>query len=289
MSRKIAKKKNGKNKRITKQKLIGMIGMCFSGMVVVIGIVILVMNQIVYQQADNSYDTLRGTLQTLDYEISMEQAQADTEATENGTKTDDTDDTASAEATADSNMSAKFDLLKTVNEDVCAWILQEGSSIDYPVAHGSDNEYYLHHLYTGEKNKLGCIFMDFRNSADFSDKNTVLYGHNMKNGSMFHSITDYKDPDVYLTRPTMTLYTPDGTYLIELFAGDVVSVNSQFLQFNFDTDEDFLDYVAQLRQNSTFESDVEMTAKDQMIMLCTCSYEFTGARYVLAGKLTKIS
>ncbi|WP_258106889.1 class B sortase [Christensenella minuta] len=178
-----------------------------------------------------------------------------------------------------------FASLRAVNEDVVGWILAEGRSVDYPVVHGEDNEYYLTHLFDHKKNKLGTLFVDYRNHGDFSDKNTVVYGHNMKDGSMFASLAEYKDQKYYESFPIMILHTPDGDFKIELFAGIVADGNYEFVRFEFQDDGDFTDYINTLKAKSTFESNTIIRPDDRIITLCTCSHEFNNARYALFGKL----
>lgn len=181
-----------------------------------------------------------------------------------------------------------FKSLKRINPDVVGWIAAKGTGIDYPVVRGKDNEFYLHHLFTGERNKLGSIFMDYRNHSDFSDKNTIIYGHNMKDGSMFFSITKYKDQQYYDNFPTMLLYTPAGNFKVELFAGIVINGNYESVRTNFKDNHDFQSYIDSLKNKSTFNSNTIIKADDKIITLCTCSYEFNNARYALYGKLTPI-
>ena len=109
--------------------------------------------------------------------------------------------------------------LRRISGGAVAWIYSEDTVIDYPVMQGTDNSYYLTHLYDGTDNKVGAIFLDYRNSADFSDKNSVLYGHHMKSGKMFASLEGYKDQDYYNGHPHLFLYTQGRTYRIDLFAG----------------------------------------------------------------------
>jgi len=179
-----------------------------------------------------------------------------------------------------------FTSLERINPDVVGWLAAKGTEIDYPVVWGKDNDFYLHHLFTGESNKLGSIFMDYRNHSDFSDKNTIIYGHNMKDGSMFSSLTKYKDQWYYDSFPTMLLYTPVGKFTIELFAGIVVDGNYDSVQFDFKDDHDFQSYADSIKKKSTFESDTIINPDDKIITLITCSYEFSNARYALYGKLT---
>lgn len=184
--------------------------------------------------------------------------------------------------------SVDFPALEKINPDVMAWLTSEDTEIDYPVVQGEDNHYYLRHLFTGEENKLGAIFMDCRNHGNFSDKNTIIYGHNMKDGSMFSSLTKYKDQSYYDSFPTMLLYTPNGDFMIELFAGTIVDGNQESIRFDFKDDQDFQSYIDSLKKASSFESNTAVTAYDRIITLCTCSYEFNNARYALFGKLTPV-
>lgn len=184
--------------------------------------------------------------------------------------------------------SVDFSALKKINPDVVAWLTAEGTEIDYPVVLGTDNDYYLRHLFTGERNKLGAIFMDYRNDGDFSDKNTILYGHNMKDSSMFSSLTKYKEQGYYDSYPAMVLDTPNGNFKIELFAGILVDGSQESIQFDFKDDQDFQNYTDSLKKASTFESHTVLNADDHLITLCTCSYEFNNARYALFGKLVPI-
>ena len=181
-----------------------------------------------------------------------------------------------------------FTSLERINRDVVGWITAEGTEIDYPVVQGKDNDFYLRYLFTGERNKLGSIFMDYRNQSDFSDKNTIIYGHNMKDGSMFSSLAKYKEQRYYDNLPTMLLYTPAGNFTIELFAGMVVDGNYESVRFNFKDDHDFLSYIDSIKMKSTFESNTIVRADDRIITLCTCSYEFDNARYALYGKLAPV-
>ena len=170
-------------------------------------------------------------------------------------------------------ISMDFSALKEINPDIIGWIRAEGTNIDYPIAQTDNNEYYLSHLYNKDWNSSGTIFADYRNADNFSDRNTVLYGHHMKNGTMFNALEEYKDQDFYDVNPTMTLFTPDGDYIIELICGTVEDGNYQFVKFDFDGEESFIKYIEGFRSRSTFVSDVEIQPGDRIVSLCTCSYE----------------
>lgn len=184
--------------------------------------------------------------------------------------------------------SMDFSALKEINPDIIGWIRAEGTNIDYPIAQTDNNDYYLSHLYNKDWNSNGTIFADYRNAGDFSDRNTVIYGHHMKNGTMFQALEEYKDQEFYDVNPTMTLFTPDGDYIIELICGTVEDGNYQFVKFDFDGEEGFIQYIEGFQSRSTFVSDVEAQPGDKIVSLCTCSYEWTNARYMVIGKLVPI-
>ncbi|MBQ0038243.1 MAG: class B sortase [Clostridiales bacterium] len=117
-----------------------------------------------------------------------------------------------------------FNALREINPDIVGWIYIEDTNINYPIAQGPDNSYYLSRMYNKQWDGCGCIFMDYLNSPDFSDSNSVIYGHHMKNGSMFHDLDGYKGQEFYETHKTAYLLTPDKNYQIILFAGYVASL-----------------------------------------------------------------
>lgn len=184
--------------------------------------------------------------------------------------------------------SMDFSTLKEINPDIIGWIRAEGTNIDYPIAQTDNNDYYLSHLYNKDWNSNGTIFADYRNAGDFSDRNTVIYGHHMKNGTMFQALEEYKDQEFYDVNPTMMLFTPDGDYIIELICGTIEDGNYQFVKFDFDSEESFIQYIEAFRSRSTFVSDVEAQPGDKIVSLCTCSYEWTNARYMVIGRLVPI-
>ena len=181
-----------------------------------------------------------------------------------------------------------FDALLEVNPDTVAWIYMEDSVINYPVVQGTDNEYYLHYLFTGEYNNTGTVFMDFRNNADFSDRNTVFYAHHMRNGSMFNTIYKYRDQEFYDEHKTLVIQTPDGAYLAEPFAGLETDGYVDYVRIDFSSDSDYMMYITDLRAQSTFTSDIEIDSEDQILTLSTCAYMLTNGRFALFCKLTPI-
>ncbi|MBO1869985.1 class B sortase [Lachnoanaerobaculum sp. Marseille-Q4761] len=178
--------------------------------------------------------------------------------------------------------------LKSVNSDVIGWIYVPDTEINYPIVHTSDNDYYLDHLVDRTQNPAGAIFLDTRNPSDFSDLHSIIYGHHMKNGSMFAALKGYKKQDFFDGHKTGYLITQDAAYSIDFFAGHVANVEENAWQLDFDDAADFDNWIKSLKDISAFKSDIEPQYGDRIFTLSTCSYEFDDARFVLSGKLTKI-
>ena len=181
-----------------------------------------------------------------------------------------------------------FDELKKINDDCVAWIYIEDTDINYPIVQGSDNSYYLKHLIDGKWNSSGSIFMDSRVSADISDRHSIIYGHHMKNGTMFSRLTKYKEQEYFDAHPEGWLITPEDTYRIEFFAGYVANVKSVAWDLEFESDADFETWIKEAQKQSWFTSPFSPAVTDRILTLSTCSYEFDNARYVLHGIVCEV-
>lgn len=180
-----------------------------------------------------------------------------------------------------------FDVLKQTNEDVKAWLYCENTMINYPVAQAEDNDYYLHRLLNGNYNRGGTLFVEYSNQDDFSDWNTLIYGHNMKNNTMFGTLTDYNSQEYYDEHPVWYLLTPEGDYKIELIAGYVTDTSAEIYSIPQSVEEkDAL--VESIMRKSTFATKAEISSEDRLITFSTCTYEYDEARYVLVGVLKKV-
>lgn len=184
--------------------------------------------------------------------------------------------------------SVDFEALEAVNPHVAGWIRDDTGAIDYPIVRGSNNTYYLDHLFDGTYNRNGTLFVDVRNSPGLIDRNTFIHGHNMQNGAMFAPLLQYAEAGYYEEHPTLELVTPDGAYVLEVFSGYLTVGSSDTFQLRFRREEAFEAYLQKIREQSDFASEVEMTASDRMVTLSTCAYDQTDARYVVHCKLIKI-
>lgn len=180
-----------------------------------------------------------------------------------------------------------FEMLQQENADIIAWIYCPDTPIHYPVVQGEDNSYYLRRLLDGEYNTNGTLFLDYRNSSDFGNFNSIIYGHHMKNGAMFGTLVKYKEQGYYDAHPFLYLLTPEQNYKVELIAGYVTSSDSELYSLA-DTQEEMAALLETATEKSTFVSETMADADDFLLTLSTCSYEYDNARYVVIGKLTKI-
>lgn len=178
-----------------------------------------------------------------------------------------------------------FAVLWEINPDVVAWIYIDGTDINYPVVQGENNSYYLKHLIDGTSNSAGALFLDYRNEKDLADRNSIIYGHNMNNGSMFRQITEYKDQSFYEEHPVCFIITPDKNYKLEFFSGYVTDMDSEAWKMEFESDDEYAGWLEDAISKSVFSSNVVPNPQDRVITLSTCTYEYDDARFVLLGVL----
>ena len=180
-----------------------------------------------------------------------------------------------------------FASLLEQNSDVVGWIYCQDTPINYPVVQAKDNDKYLRRDLNGKYLVSGTVFVDYRNGAIGEDANYIVYGHNMKDGTMFSSLSKYKEQSYYDEHPVLYFLTPTGDYKIELYAGIVVKRDALIYMPNPD-EKGFAEFLSNAKEKSTFKSEVEITENDTLITLSTCSYEYNHARYIVIGKLNKL-
>ena len=185
----------------------------------------------------------------------------------------------------------KFEELQAVNPDVYAWITVPGTDIDYPILqHASDNTYYLMHNIDGSYGYPGCIYTENMNSKDFTDNNTVIYGHNMKNGSMFAQLHKFEDPDFFKENKEVLIYLPDEVLHYTIFAAHIYDDRHLLYSFDFTDPEvyqKYLDSIFSTRDMSAnIDKDIIVTTDDQIITLVTCIGSQPSNRLLVQAVLT---
>ncbi|CEP94826.1 peptidase C60B [[Clostridium] sordellii] len=176
--------------------------------------------------------------------------------------------------------------LYNINSDYMGWINIENTPIDYPIVKGDNNEFYLTRDFNKQYLKTGSIFMDYRNEG-FKDKNIVIYGHNMKDKSMFGSLNKFKNLDYLSKNKYISITTKnDEKLMYEIFGLYVTSVDdTESISVNFNKEEDFNEYIEGIFNKSIYNSNIDIKSTDKMLTLSTCSYEFSNARLVIHAKL----
>ena len=179
-----------------------------------------------------------------------------------------------------------FDKLKSVNEDVVGWIYVDAlPDISYPIVKGKDNQTYLHQTYEKNYNFAGTIFVDYENSGDFSDCNTLVYGHNMKNGSMFGHLKKFREDDkLYKQDKYFWILTPERNYRYVIISAYTTGVNSDTYTLFKGPGEEFEKYLETIKGYSEIQTDdTDLTIKDKIVTLSTCTGN-ESTRFVVQGK-----
>jgi SrtB family sortase len=185
-----------------------------------------------------------------------------------------------------------FDALRETGPDIIGWLTLPDTAINYPVTQADDNEYYLHHLYDGTYNKAGCLFADYENQEDFSDRNTIIYGHNMRDGSMFAALNEYDEQSYFDGHPQMYLVTPGGGYVVEIFTAFVTRPSESGSdispwRLNWKDDGAYTTWLSEMAGRSVIETDVTVTSSDKVLTLSTCT-PGGASRFIVMGKLLEV-
>ena len=174
-----------------------------------------------------------------------------------------------------------FSALRQQNPDVLGWILIPGTRVSYPVVQGTDNSYYLDHTWRGGKNSVGAIFMDYRNSGDLSDFNTIIYGHRMNNRSMFGTLSQYKSRSYWQAHPYVYLTDDSGTHRYEIFAAGEVSVDSDVYRLGLRSDSSRQSFLDSCLALSALNTGVTPHTYDKVLTLSTCTGNGHATRWVV--------
>ena len=190
----------------------------------------------------------------------------------------------------------KFDELKDKNSDFKGWITVENTTANYPIMQSEDNEFYLSKCLDKYELSGGSIFLGANNKDDFNDRNTTIHGHHMKNGSMFGQLYKYKwkglfsrKYDFFNNNKIVYISTRDHTYEYEIFSIYVEKVSNNPYKNRFETDEDYLKFLNDLKSKSLVQNDdiKDFTPQDKIITLSTCDYSMDDGRELIHAKLIR--
>lgn len=203
-------------------------------------------------------------------------AMQSTDATQNMSDNPNIADTQDQPTSQSEEIPIDFEALIAQYPDIYAWIRIPGTVIDYPIVQREgDNAYYLNHTIDGRKKTEGAIFTEDYNSKDFTDPNTLIYGHNMKNDSMFGELHNYKDRKFLEENPEVIIYLPDRVLHYQIFAAYVYDNRHILLNFDFEDKDVYDAYLESIFKrkgmSSHIDTSVEVTTEDQIITLSTCN------------------
>jgi len=183
-----------------------------------------------------------------------------------------------------------FEGLWETNRDVYAWITIPGTEIDYPILqHETDNTYYLNYNIDGSYGYPGCIYTENMNSKDFTDNNTVIYGHNMKNGTMFAALHKFEDASFFEEHQKVHIYTPEEELNYTIFAAYIYDDRHLLYSFDFSNKEVYASYLEEIQNmrsmNALIREEVEVTKEDKIITLETCMKREPDKRLIVQAVL----
>ena len=181
--------------------------------------------------------------------------------------------------------------LQRMYPDVYGWIDVPGTGIDYIVMQGRDNKDYLYADYDGSYTRYGSIFADCRNSRNIlRNRNTVIYGHNMNTARiMFAPLLDFVTDEAAFRNQIINVITPDGLYTYELFSIYDTYASYNYIQTDFESDEEFIDFCNACRKKSIYKKDITFTKDSKLLTLSTCTVRGDGMRWALHAVLISVS
>lgn len=188
-----------------------------------------------------------------------------------------------ASLTDDYQLDVDWAGLLASNDRIVGWVTIPDTNIDYPIAQADDNDYYLHHAYDLEVSSLGCPFLDYENSADLTDNSNFIYGHNMRNGSMFHDLAGFTDDDYFASHRYAYIATPyRGTKRYRIVGAFLAAGDEKVRKMQFADLSDYRSYINELWSRcETTDASFDINQVTRTVVLSTCSYQFNDARTLL--------
>lgn len=182
--------------------------------------------------------------------------------------------------------------LRRINEDYRAWLRIPALRLSYPLVEGPDNDHYLHYTFENKYNVAGCLFIDCETASDFSDRNTFIYGHNMKNGSMFGCLKRFrKEQGLCASDPYFYIYRGGKVYQYEIFAYYTTEYTSDRYRLIY-TEEEYDDYIAGALRLTEYipVHNLDFSERPNIVTLSTCAGSYgTTERMVVHGVLIDVS
>ena len=233
-----------------------------------------------YNSAVSEYDDLEE-----EFLIGDEDVTGAAVASEDGIEIEQTDEAGKKSTFVFKGLNVDFDSLKKTNKDVVGWIQFETFNLSYPIVKDSGDNYYLTHTFKKQKNSSGAIFIGPSNSSNFRDTNTIVYGHNMKNGSMFGLLGRYKQKSYFQSNQYFRIYTPNETQRYQIFSVYKAPVNgSAYSIWKRTGGSEYTNWLKELKKNSMYDTGVSVSEYDTIVTLSTCVSGEDSKRLVVQAK-----
>jgi sortase B len=187
---------------------------------------------------------------------------------------------------AENNVSVNITSINEARNNWIAYLSVPGTNIGHIVVQGEDNEFYLHRDIFGEPNVNGSLFMDYRNTPDFGDPSTIIFGHNMRNGTMFHNLRYFMEQPFVRANPHIRVITPRATLVYEIFATFSTTIDFDYIQVFFNDPYEFEELINELIAHRYFDIGTTPSRFDRILILSTCANRQENTRFVVAARLT---
>ncbi|NLU35414.1 MAG: class B sortase [Clostridiales bacterium] len=190
----------------------------------------------------------------------------------------------SPRANSSGGIMERYKALLEINPDVVGWVRVPNTVIDYPVVQAQDNDYYLRRDIYGNYASAGAIFMDYRSDAQGRGRHIILYGHHMKNGTMFKELDKYKKKEFFDENNFVRFDSLFSEMKWEVFSVYVTETDFPYIQTDINSDEEYIAFLRMIKNRSMHQKDIELMQEDQILTLSTCSYEYDDARLVVHAR-----
>ncbi len=207
----------------------------------------------------------------------------------------DSSSTPSSDDKANLPVQEKYVEIKNQYSDFAGKLIVKGLDIDYPVVQAKDNSYYLKYNIDGQEDKHGALFVDYRNDMSALNQNTIIFGHNMRDGTQFGKLSMYKNLSTYQACPVITFNTLYKDYKWKVFAAFLINTQPEhdnghvfnYLRTDFGSDKEFYDFYDEVMERSYFKTEVDVTPDDKILTLSTCSLLIDDSRFVVMARLVR--
>lgn len=256
---------------------VGVLLMIVAGVALTVSCILLLQTYEDYQKGTNTYE-----------DISHSYTQQPEKENDERKESPETQQANGSSEMTQGSLQIDFEGLQEVNPEIIGWIEIPGLTISYPLLQGKDNAYYLTHLADRQFGVSGSIFVDYHNQPDFSDRNTIIYSHNMKDGSMFASLDRYEALELYQKEPYFYVYIPGKVFKYQIFSCYAGSVGSEAYTYEFPKIEDFQGFLQTIQSYAAYDTGTEVKDTERIVTLSTCVNTNRNYRYLIHGVLREV-